>query len=210
MTMRIKKNSTLASVMLLFSLLLAAIPDSPLDAAESDYSANKEARMITDFTADTPDLGWWAQNDNVMGGRSKGGFDLQSGELIFAGSTNTNGGGFSSIRTTPFELDLSNQDGIELRLKGDGRSYIWQLQTNARYRGYRVSYWAGFDTREGEWSTVRIPFANFYPQVRGFRLDNPPLDSSAITELGLYIYDQKDGPFELHLDTIKGYKADAT
>lgn len=166
--------------------------------------------MITDFTPATNDLGWYVQNDNVMGGRSEGGFDINSGELLFAGSTNTRGGGFSSIRTRPFEaLDLSAYAGIELRLKADGREYTWQLQTNASNRGYRVSYWAEFDTSDsladGEWETVRIPFSRFYPQFRGFRLDGPPLDPSEIRELGLYIYDKKDGPFRLVLDSVSGY-----
>ena len=183
------------------------MPVTPLDAADT---ASEGARMITDFTSGTPDLGWWVQNDNVMGGRSEGGFELIPGELVFAGSTNTNGGGFSSIRTRPFELDLSSYDGIQLRVKGDGRRYIWQLQTDARYRGYRVSYWANFDTRDGEWITVQIPFEQFYPQVRGFKLDGPPLDPGAITELGLYIYDSKDGAFELHVDNVQGYPTDKT
>ena len=165
--------------------------------------------MITDFSSDTPDLGWYVQNDNVMGGRSEGGFETEPGELIFAGSTNTNGGGFSSIQTQPFEVDLSNEDGIQLRVKGDGRRYTWQLQTTALYRGYRVSYWAEFETQDGEWSTVNIPFSSFYPQFRGFKLDGPELASGQITEMGLYIYDKKDGPFELHLDSVEAYSADA-
>lgn len=163
--------------------------------------------MITDFTASTPDLGWYVQNDNVMGGRSEGGFDIQPGELIFAGSTNTNGGGFSSIRTRPFKLDLSQYDGIELHAKGDGRRYTWQLQTTARYRGFDVSYWAHFETVAGEWDTIRIPFADFFPQVRGTKLDGPELDTSEVTELGLYIYDKLDGPFELRLDRVDAYPA---
>lgn len=165
--------------------------------------------MLTDFTSDTPDLGWYVQNDNVMGGRSEGGFEKSPGKLIFAGSTNTNGGGFSSIRTQPFAADLSNYEGIQLRVRADGRRYTWQLQTNARYRGYPVSYWAEFDTLDGESSTVQIPFSRFYPQFRGFKLDGPELDTSEITEMGLYIYDKKDGPFELHLDSIDAYSADA-
>ena len=165
--------------------------------------------MLTDFTPDIPDLGWYVQNDNVMGGRSEGGFETAPGELIFAGSTNTNGGGFSSIRTQPFKLDLSEHDGIQLRVKGDGRRYTWQLQTNALYRSRRISYWADFETVDGEWSTVNIPFTKFYPQFRGFKLDGPELDISQITELGLYIYDKKDGPFELRLDSISAYSADA-
>jgi len=161
--------------------------------------------MVTDFSSESPDLGWYVQNDNVMGGRSEGGFEQGEGELIFAGSTNTNGGGFSSIRTRPFELDLSNFDGIQLRVKGDGRSYIWQLQTNALWRGRRISYWADFDTTAGEWSTLNIPFSNFFPQFRGYKLDGPELDPGQITEYGVYIYDKKDGPFELHLDSVQGY-----
>jgi len=165
--------------------------------------------MIIDFTSATPDLGWYIQNDNVMGGRSKGGFDVVAGELIFAGSTNTRGGGFSSIRTRRFELDLSANEGLELRLKADGRKYTWQLETNARNRGYRVSCWAEFETRDStaddEWDTVRIPFSTFYANYRGFELDGPPLDPSDITEFGLYIYDKKDGPFRMVLDSVSGY-----
>lgn len=188
----------------LAGLVLAVLPVAGTGADP------KTMLMIIDFTPETPDLGWYVQNDNVMGGRSEGGFDIVPGELIFAGSTNTNGGGFSSIRTRPFELDLSEYDGIELRLKADGRRYTWQLNTNARNRGYRVSYWAEFDTTDNtgdEWETVRIPFSRFYPQFRGFELDGPPLDTGEIREFGLYIYDKKDGPFRLVLDSVSGYRA---
>ena len=185
------------------------LPCKPLNANEPEPAASNGALMLTDFAANSPELDWYVQNDNVMGGRSEGGFETkEQGELIFAGSTNTNGGGFSSIRTQPFQLDLSKYDGIQLRVKGDGRRYTWQLQTNARNRGYPVSYWAEFDTPDGEWGIVNIPFSRFYPQFRGFKLDGPELDTSEITELGLYIYDKKDGPFELRLDSIEAYSAD--
>jgi hypothetical protein len=161
--------------------------------------------MVTDFSADSPDLRWYTQNDNVMGGRSQGDFERKPGELIFAGSTNTNGGGFSSIRTQRFDLDMSAYDGIELRVKGDGRRYTWQLQTTARWRGRTINYWADFDTTAGEWSTVNIPFSSFVPNFRGFKLDGPELNPAEITEMGLYIYDKLDGPFELHMASIHGY-----
>jgi hypothetical protein len=186
--------------------MIMTLSGPPLDASDSNAEG---ALMLTDFSADSDNLGWYVQNDNVMGGRSRGGFELEdSGQLIFSGDTNTNGGGFSSIRTRPFEADLSDYDGIRLRVQGDGRRYTWQLQTTASYRGYRISYWAEFDTEKGEWSTVDIPFQSFYPQIRGYKLDEPELDPSEIRELGLYIYDKKDGPFELHLDSIAAYAAD--
>jgi hypothetical protein len=95
-------------------------------------------------------------------------------------------------------------------VKGDGRTYTWQLQTNALYRDGRVSYWADFETRAGEWITADIPFSKFYPQFRGLKLDEPELDTEQITEFGLYIYDKKDGPFELRLDSVQAYSADDT
>ena len=206
--MSITIETRLTPIVLVCGLLLMTLPGPPTKAADPGSDSGGQL-MLTDFAPDSPDLGWYVQNDNVMGGRSEGGFEQAPGELLFAGSTNTNGGGFSSIRTQPFKLDLSEYAGIQLRVKGDGRRYTWQLQTNALYRGNRVSYWADFETLDGEWSTVNIPFANFYPQFRGFKLDGPELDTSEITELGLYIYDKKDGPFELRVDSIQAYSADA-
>ena len=129
------------------------------------------------------------------------------GELNFTGSTSTNGDGFSSIRTQPSQLDLSSHDGIRLHVKGDGRRYTWQLQTNTRWRGRRTNYWADFETRAGEWSTISVPFSSFFPQLRGFRLDGPELNPGQIKEMGLYIYANQDGPFEEHLASVHAYSA---
>ena len=86
-----------------------------------DTHAGDKQQLLTDFTAETTDFGWFVVNDNVMGGRSDGGFDMDDGTLYFAGRTNTRGGGFSSIRTRGPRLDLSAFDGVRLRVKGDGR-----------------------------------------------------------------------------------------
>ncbi|AOE48793.1 putative nucleoside-diphosphate-sugar epimerase [Kangiella sediminilitoris] len=161
--------------------------------------------MITDFSPQTESFEWYVQNDNVMGGRSKGGFELKKNLMVFSGSTNTNGGGFSSVITRSIDADLSEYDGVRIKVKADGRRYIWQLQSNARWRGYIVNYWAYFDTKDGEWMEVDIPFEQFYPQIRGFKLSGPNINPAEIKGMGLYIYDKKDGPFELHLDSVKAY-----
>ena len=165
--------------------------------------------LITDFTADSPDLGWYVVNDNVMGGRSDGGFAVETGKLRFAGRTNTRGGGFSSIRTAELALDLSAHAGIRLRVRGDGRRYTWRLTTDARVYGRPIAYWADFDTADGDWQTVDVPFARFVPQFRGAKLDGPALDPSRITGMGLMIYDKLDGPFELQLASVHAYAASA-
>ncbi|MEO0616219.1 MAG: CIA30 family protein [Pseudomonadota bacterium] len=165
--------------------------------------SDKDTEVITDLTSATPSLGWFVVNDNVMGGRSEGGFDVDSGVLRFTGRTNTRGGGFSSIRTGSLALDLSAYDGIRLHVKGDGRRYTWRLTTDARYYGREVAYWAEFDTERDEWRDIDIPFARFVPRFRGSVLDGPALDTSNITGMGLMIYDGLDGPFALALDRVQ-------
>ena len=181
----------------LYGILLMTLPGSPLDASGS---RSRDALVLTDFTSNSSDLGWYVVNDSVMGGRSEGDFQI-------AGHTNTDGGGFSSIRTKPTQLDLSEYAGIRLRLRGDGRRYTWRLTTAARWRGREVSYWADFDTRSGIWSTIDIPFSSFVPTYRGLRLDGPVLDPERITGMGLMIYDKQDGPFELQLASVFAYPA---
>ncbi len=165
-----------------------------------------EEILLTDFGSGSADFGWYVVNDNVMGGRSEGTFEEQQGTLIFTGNTNTRGGGFSSIRTRPMQADLSRYAGIRLHVRGDGRRYTWRLTTTARWRGRQVAYWADFETREGSWTMVDIPFSRFVPRFRGYELDGPALDPGKITGMGLMIYDRQDGPFELHVASVQAYR----
>jgi len=185
------------------SLVLLALLCAPLSASEAD---NLDTLSLTGFTADSPDFGWYVQNDNVMGGRSEGGFAIASEELIFSGNTNTNGGGFSSIRTQPLELDLSAYTGIRVKVKADGRRYTWGIQTDALWRGRRINYWADFDTLADQTMVIDIPFVNFLPQFRGFKLDGPELNTGQIAEFSLYQYDKTDGPFALRLISVEAYR----
>ena len=184
------------------SVLPVCLISQPLTAEEEDPL---KPLLLIAFEQDSPDVGWYVQNDNVMGGLSEGGFSIQSSELVFSGNTNTNGGGFSSIRSQPLDLDLEEYDGIRLSVKADGRRYTWSLQTDARWRGRKISYWADFDTVPGEVNVVDVPFERFMPQFRGFKLDGPTLNRSQIREFALYQYDKTDGPFELRLIRVEAY-----
>ena len=181
-------------------LLLMTVTAPPLVAADK-----KAALILADFATDQDDIEWYVVNDNVMGGRSDGNFRIEQGELRFAGRTNTNGGGFSSIRARHAQRDLSKYDGIRLRVRGDGRRYTWRLATNARWRGRAISYWADFDTEDNAWSTVDVPFSSFVPRFQGRRLDGPELNLEQITGMGVMIYDKLDGPFELRLGNVHAY-----
>ena len=175
-------------------------------AASNDAGPELEGeRPLNDTTSVMFEPGWYVVNDNVMGGRSEGTVNDEDGVVRFSGKTNTNGGGFSSIRTRALQLDLSDYTGLELRVRGDGRRYTWRLTTDASWRGRQVAYWADFDTRSGSWTDVRIPFSRFVPRFRGYQLDGPALDPARITGMGLMIYDNEDGPFELQLAGIQTY-----
>lgn len=160
--------------------------------------------MKTLLTFDSPaNAGDWpAVNDGVMGGLSRGGAAIENGYLIFSGTLSLeNNGGFSSVRHLG-DWDLSDSDGLVLRVKGDGRTYKVRLSTDARYQNDRVAYSASFPAKKGEWTEVRVPFSEFTPSHHGRQLDGPPLDPSKIEQIGLLIGDKKAGSFQIAVDWI--------
>ncbi|RLN08825.1 uncharacterized protein C2845_PM11G19840 [Panicum miliaceum] len=167
---------------------------------------------------------WGALDDVVMGGVSESTFQiLPTGSEtggptgLFKGTVSTsNNGGFTSIRTKNFTVpeDLSAYDGIELRVKGDGRRYKLIIRTS--YEWDTVGYTESFDTTKGEWQSVKIPFASLKPIFRARTMtDAPPFDASNITSLQLmfskFEYDGKlnptfnEGPLELPFSSIRAY-----
>lgn len=165
-------------------------------------------RMLTDFTDSNSGSIWRTVNDNVMGGRSSGGAQFSPGMLTFAGSTNTNGGGFSSIRKPVSGAQLAAEEGLVVRYRGDGRPFKANLETTQCYNGRPVSYWVEFDTvADGQWREVRLPFEAFEPVVwgRSVRGRVPEFSPSIISSVGFLIYDKKDGPFKLEVDWIQTY-----
>lgn len=160
-------------------------------------NAQHGSMVLTDFSAAT-DLGWFVVNDTVMGGRSRGGFTVDDGRLLFAGVTNTDGGGFSSIRSSARLAGLGGYAAILLHVRGDGRRYVLRLESDEG-----VAYWADFEPPDESWGEVRVPFERFYPRFRGRRLDGPALDPSRVVGLGILCYDGRDGPFRLEVDRIE-------
>lgn len=179
---------------------LACVPYS--SAINKKKKQKEMENLIYDFTEDNPATNWITVNDNVMGGRSEGGFSFKKKRLIFSGNTNTNGGGFSSIRTNPSDFNLSDKEGLHIRYKGDGRTY----KLGVRMEGKSVSYRSNFTTGNG-WQEVRIPFDEMDVSWRGRPLskDEHPLIKSKIRSIEFMIYDKQDGPFTLQVDWIKSY-----
>jgi monofunctional biosynthetic peptidoglycan transglycosylase len=147
---------------------------------------------------------WSVVNDGVMGGVSRSGLRLTDHETgIFAGVLSLeNNGGFASVRAAVGHRDLSAWAGLEIRVRGDGRTYQLRLRTNDRFDG--VAYRAFFETSADEWTTVRLPFARFEPTFRGRTpRDAGPLDPAAVHQVGFMLADKQPGAFSLEIDFVR-------
>ncbi len=160
-------------------------------------------RTLVNFDGDPSEPSWVAVNDGVMGGRSSGSPTVDGGMLKFSGTLSLeNNGGFASVRTVDYAVNLSSVETLVLRVRGDGRRYQLRLATSARNHGIAVSYAAEFFSPAGEWTEVRLRLDSLQPRVRGTMLAGPPLDPAQIKEVGLLIGDKQEGPFSLDVDWI--------
>lgn len=185
----------------LFALLFAVLGSSLSQAQHS--APDPDTRVL--FSFDSVDEARWSiVNDGVMGGRSKGYGEIEEGRVRFWGELVTRGGGFTSVRTQA-SLNLAAYDGVELRVRGGGRTFEVEISDGQRFRGRTISRRAAFKT-DGEWTTVRIPFSALRASVFGQPIQAPPLNQSRVRGIGLYILDGIDGPFELEVDEIRVYR----
>ncbi|MEM6327676.1 MAG: CIA30 family protein, partial [Bacteroidota bacterium] len=95
-------------------------------------------------------------------------------------------------------------DGVELRVRGGGRTFEVEVDDGTR-RGWRsVSRRAAFPT-SSDWQVVRVPFSALRTSVFGQPVRARDVDPSAVRSFGLYILDGQDGPFDLEVDWIRAY-----
>ena len=165
-----------------------------------------EENLLYDFADQEVAVEWTAINDVVMGGVSSGGIRAtENGTLLFAGNVSLeNNGGFASARSRPRQWDLGSYSGIEIRVLGDGKRYKLNLRADSAFDG--IMYRVPFETREGEWQTLRFSFSEFRASFRGREVPQaPPLDPARIASFGLLISDKQAGPFRLELAWIGAF-----
>lgn len=176
-------------------------------------------KLIFDFTKPSDDLKntWGAVDDVVMGGVSESDIRLVDGTAVFAGNVSIqNSGGFASVRTKNFEtpFNLAGYEGVELRVRGDGKRYKFITRTETKWDGTAYSY--SFDTVSNSWMSVHIPFSDLIPVFRAKTLkDSALIDSSNICSFQLMLskfeYDGELNPkfepggFALQVEFIKAY-----
>ena len=176
----------------------------PSPTAESDTTqatATLPGTELFGFSAGEPS--WYTVDDDVMGGVSSSDVAIiESDQLYFSGTMSLdNNGGFSSVRSNWQLTDLSGNDGVLLRVSGDGKVYRLRIRTDAAGRG--ISYNALFKTEADTWTTVFIPFAEMVPTYRGFIMDVGPLDPATIGSFGFMLSDKQPGEFELLVDWMR-------
>ncbi len=182
---------------------------------------NSNNRELFDFSTPDQDLlnAWMAVNDGVMGGVSESGLQIVNGRAFFKGNVSIDrGGGFASIRTQNFNppLDLSNYQGIALKVRGSGTGQRYKLFLRPSEQWDGISYGYSFDTNANSFTDLRIPFSNLMPVKRAKIVnDAPPLERRQVSSIQIMLskfeYDGglnpsfRPGEFELELCSIGAY-----
>ena len=178
---------------ILFVILLGA---PALDVRADD-------RVLFQFDEPGVSNSWQTVNDGVMGGRSVGRFRINAEKkLEFFGTLSlANNGGFASVRARGANFGLAKGDVIVARVRGDGRTYSFNLYAGRNLGGY--SYRQSFPTKKGKWIEVALPVDKFVATWRGRVYPDEKLDPGSVTGLGFLLGDKKPGPFKLEVDWLK-------
>ena len=170
----------------------------------SQLVGTTEQDALVNFQNQNEASTWNAVNDGVMGGRSVGKLKTTTdGAMRFSGTLSLeNNGGFASIRSGRLQVEMGLKEAFRVRIKGDGRTYIFNLYPKTRRMAF--SYRASLPTVAGEWTEVTVPLEDFTPTSFGRRVQNKgPLSPDQISGIGFMLSDKKAGPFELEIQWVR-------
>jgi NADH dehydrogenase [ubiquinone] 1 alpha subcomplex assembly factor 1 len=179
-------------------LLLGLVVSIALGTLHADDAAN--SKVLFDFNDPAAMRGWQVEDDVVMGGVSQGTLARDpAGSLVFRGEVSLeNNGGFSSIQNNFEPLDVSAYQHALIRLKGDGKDYLFIVESDPDTRHYYVAEF----TTNGEWQEIRIPLRQMYPVRRGDRLDLPDYPAEALSQVRFMIANGRAESFQLEVARI--------
>lgn len=178
------------------------------------------ATLTTNFSATAQPLNidfdegidsWRIVLDGVMGGKSSGRVRAgDPGTMVFTGDLSLeNNGGFSQIRKNIQEGTLESQEGLEIKVLGDGRTYQFDIRVS-NVRLMAGGFQTTFETYPGQWKTIKLPFDDFRLYSFGRLVRNAPeLDPALIESIGVTVADKKTGAFRIALDSIKSYSSES-
>lgn len=176
---------------------------APATAPSPSATPEADCRQVEDFGPAAADR-WIVVDDGVMGGRSQGNATFVDDALRFAGFIETEGGGFSSVRTLVSADALVGASELRFRARSDGRTYEVIADDAVAGRDGRVSHFGripliGTDV----WEEVSVSLADLEPRLFGTPVDDAAFDPAAAASIGVILADGTDGPFELVIDWIE-------
>ncbi|CCE78316.1 Piso0_000936 [Millerozyma farinosa CBS 7064] len=162
------------------------------------------------------------RSDKELGGFSTVNFDLdpETGSGHFHGylnldlpkdSPNVTRSGYAMFRTKDQKeswlsgdryWDWSHFQSVVLRVKGDRRKYLVNIQANTPLVTDLFQHRL-FLNHPGEWETVIIPLNDFVMTNWGVIQDGGELNKAEVKTIGIGILDKQYGPYSLHVDWIK-------
>ncbi|XP_039249011.1 complex I intermediate-associated protein 30, mitochondrial-like [Styela clava] len=127
--------------------------------------------------------------------------------------------GFALLETKPFVnvsglpdfLNISTFNCFEIRLRGDGRRYLFEINCEGPYMGFDVIYLTPIHTRGGpEWQTIKLPYGKFIASKSSmYLMQQSPLSQNNVSSFRFLLLDDIQGPFQLEIDYI-AMKRDST
>lgn len=166
---------------------------------------------------------WVVSSDVEIGGKSQAFLKLGNNHqtALFYGVLNnevprdgeTKFSGYCTLRSkTPkgsfnrkLSFDWSKFNTLHLRVRGDGRPWMVNIQSEMYFSGQWDDLYNYFlYTRGGPyWQDVKIPLSKFFMTSRGRIQDGQyPLWPDKITTLGFTLADRAEGPFHLEIDFV--------
>ena len=189
------------SALTCFSLLITCSIRAEDSPSSREVNSGSEVRELFDLSSASAASQWRIVNDGVMGGRSSSRVERTGEGIRFSGTLSlANNGGFASMRSRPKDLALKSSDTIVLRVRGDGRTYTFNLYVPQRQMAF--SYRMEFRTVAGQWAEVRLPVKNFVATSFGRVVQGMALSPSQVNSVGILLGDKRPGAFAIEIDSI--------
>ncbi len=160
--------------------------------------------ILFDFSRNEHLNTWNTLNDDVMGGLSTSRItNTENGTVLFEGNISLqNNGGFASIRSPILSYDFSDSNGIQLKIKGDGKRYGLSLRETEYFTGYNFTN--KFSTKKNNWEVINLFFDEFklkyYGKITGWQ---PSVIKDQIKQISIIISEKQKGPFRLEIASIR-------
>ncbi len=181
-----------------------AVPATDAPTTDVPAADRSTCQRLTDFAEVDGD--WVVVNDGVMGGRSNGVVEIADSTMRFTGTVVTQGGGFTSVRYQLGGTELAGTQRVEMRVRGDQRTYGLTFEDASQLGGRPVSHRADLATdRPADadgWQIVTVAYDELRPSVFGEPVEAAPFDPAQASEIGIIIDDGIDGDFALDVDWI--------